>query len=180
MKTSIKLLFALFSISIILVSCKDENSIQTYFVDHQEKPEFLSFDIAADVIDFSKADLNKEEQEAYQSIKKLDVLAYKVNDQNRDRYGQELEKAKAVFNNKKYEELMEFKDNGVNVKINTYGKNDKVDEFLVLASSKEMGFTIVRVLGNNMKPEQLMKLSNKIQNADVDQAQFKNLMDIFK
>ena len=75
---------------------------------------------------------------------------------------------------------MEFKDKGINVKVSTIGDNDEVDEFLVLASSKEYGFTIVRVLGDNMRPEQLIKLSEKLQNADVDQAQFKSLMTFFK
>ena len=85
-----------------------------------------------------------------------------------------------TFENKKYEELMAFKDKGVSVKVSTVGDNNEIDEFLVLASSKEMGFTIVRIIGDNMRPEQLIKLSQKLQNADIDQAQFKSLMTFFK
>ncbi len=33
------------------------------------------------------------------------------------------------------------------------------------------GFTMVRILGDNMKPEELIKLSDKLKNADLDQAQ---------
>ncbi|WGD34935.1 DUF4252 domain-containing protein [Olleya sp. YS] len=180
MKMSIKFVFTLFCLSLVLVSCKDENSIQTYFVDHQELPEFTSFDVSAKLVDFSNANLTEEEKDAYESIRKLDILAYRVNDKNKDKYQLELNKAKTVLNNKKYEELMEFKDNGVNVKISTIGDNDTVDEFLVLASSKEVGFTVIRVLGDDMKPEELIKLTNKLQNADVDQGQLNNLMDFFK
>ncbi|MGB6269703.1 MAG: DUF4252 domain-containing protein [Olleya sp.] len=180
MKTRFKFVFAILCLALVLVGCKDENSIQTYFVDHQELPEFSSFDISSKLVDFSKADLTKDEKAAYESIRKLDVLAYKVTDNNMDKYRLELDKAKKVLSNKKYEELMEFKDNGVNVKISTIGNDDSVDEFLVLASSKEMGFTVVRVLGDNMKPEELIKLTNKLQSADVDQGQLNGLMDFFK
>lgn len=180
MTSSIKLITSLFVLALVLVSCKDQNSIQTYFVDHQELPEFLSFDVAASVVDFSKANLSNDEQKAYESVKKLDVLAYKINETNTDSYQQELDKAKAVFANKKYEELMEFKDNGVTIKINTIGNEDTVNEFIVLASSKDMGFTIVRVLGDNMKLEELLKLTDKMQNADVDKGQLKNIMEMFK
>ncbi len=180
MKSSIKLLTTIFALALVLVSCKDENSIQTYFVDHQELPEFLSLDVAANVIDFSNANLSKEEQEAYQSVRKLDVLAYKLSESNKGTYQQELDKAKAVFANNKYEELMEFKDKELNVKINAVGTGDTVDEFIILASSNDIGFTIVRVLGDDMRLEELLKLTDKMQNADVDKGQLKNLMEMFK
>lgn len=180
MKSSIKLIGSVLMLALVLVGCKDQNSIQTYFVDHQELPDFMSFDISTDVVDFSKANLTKEEQEAYQSVSKLDVLAYKSKSGSIADYNAELAKAEIVFENKKYEELMAFKDKGVSVKVSTVGDNNEIDEFLVLASSKEMGFTIVRIIGDNMRPEQLIKLSQKLQNADIDQAQFKSLMTFFK
>ncbi|WP_397362405.1 DUF4252 domain-containing protein [Olleya sp. R77988] len=180
MKTPFKIVFSLLCLSLFLVSCKDENSIQTYFVDHQELPAFSSYSVSSSVVDFSKANLTEEEKATYKSIDKLDILAYKMNDGEVDVYAQELDKAKAVFKNKKYEELMEFKDKGINVNVSTIGTDDTVDEFLVLASSKDVGFTVVRVLGDNMKPEQLIKLTDKLQNADVDEGQLKNLMDLFK
>ncbi|MGB2685369.1 MAG: DUF4252 domain-containing protein [Olleya sp.] len=180
MKKTFQTVITFLALSIVLVSCKDQNSIQTYFVDHQELPAFMSYDVSADVIDFSKANLNPDEQKAYQSVDKLDILAYRIKDNNLESYKTELQKAKKVFNNKKYEELMEFKDKGVNVKVSTLGNADTIDEFLVLASSNDFGFTIVRILGDNMKPEELIKLSDKLKNANVDQAQLKSLTNFFK
>ena len=95
-------------------------------------------------------------------------------------YEQELQKAKKVFKNEKYEELMEFKDNGISFKISTIGDENTVDEFLVLANSKEMGFAIVRVLGDKMKPEQLVKLITELQHADADGNQLDQLFNYFK
>lgn len=180
MKTQLKTIIALLALSFVLVSCKDENSIQTYFVEHQELPEFLSLDFSAKMLDLSKVELTPEQKEAYNSIEKLDVIAYRINDNNLEAYNTELDKAKKVFKNDKYEELMEFKDNGVSFKISTEGSKDTVDEFLILANSKEMGFTIVRVIGDNMKPEQLVKLINQIQHADVDTNQLNKLFNYFE
>lgn len=180
MKNQLKSIIAALTIALLFVSCKDENSIQTYFVDHREQPEFLSLDLSAKMLDLSKADLTAEQQEAYNSIEKLDVLAYRVNDGDVVAYEQELQKAKKVFKNEKYEELMEFKDNGISFKISTIGDENTVDEFLVLANSKEMGFAIVRVLGDKMKPEQLVKLITELQHADVDGNQLNQLFNYFK
>lgn len=180
MKNQLKSIITVLTIALLFVSCKDENSIQTYFVDHREQPEFLSLDLSAKMLDLSKADLTAEQQEAYNSIEKLDVLAYRVNDGDVVAYEQELQKAKKVFKNEKYEELMEFKDNGISFKISTIGDENTVDEFLVLANSKEMGFAIVRVLGDKMKPEQLVKLITELQHADVDGNQLNQLFNYFK
>jgi len=180
MKNQLKSIITVLIIALLFVSCKDENSIQTYFVDHREQPEFLSLDLSAKMLDLSKADLTAEQQEAYNSIEKLDVLAYRVNDGDVVAYEQELQKAKKVFKNEKYEELMGFKDNGISFKISTIGDENTVDEFLVLANSKEMGFAIVRVLGDKMKPEQLVKLIKELQHADVDGNQLNQLFNYFK
>ncbi len=180
MKTNLKCIVVILCISLLVVSCKDERSIQTYFVEHQELPEFLSLDISTKMVDFSKAGLSEEELIAYKSVRKLDVLAYRIEDSNLEAYSKELKQAKYVFKNEKYEELIEFKDRGINFKISTIGNDDSVDEFLVLAHSKDFGFSIVRVLGNQMKPEALYKLVDKLQDADVDSVQLDTMLDFFK
>lgn len=180
MKTNFKLFLASLCISLLFVSCKDERSIQTYFVDHQELPEFMSLDISTKMLDFSNADLTEDEKDAYNSVRKLDILAYRVEETNLEAYNKELEQAKYVFKNEKYEELMEFKDQGINFKISTIGNEESVDEFLVLAYSKDFGFSIVRVLGDEMKPEELYKLVDKLQKADVDSGQLDTILDFFK
>jgi hypothetical protein len=180
MLTTFRSLLLVSVLALFLTGCKDKNSIQTYFVDHQELPDFVNYPVSASLIDVSKSNLTKEEQATYNSIKKLDFLAYRLGDNTQEEYNTELEKAKKVLSNKKYEALMEFKDKGINVEISTIGNEDTVDEFLILGSSKKMGFGVVRVIGDDMKPEELIKLVNKLQNADVDSSQFKGIIDLFK
>ncbi|AEH01866.1 DUF4252 domain-containing protein [Lacinutrix sp. 5H-3-7-4] len=180
MNTKFKTILAVFFLTLALVSCKDEKSIQTYVVEHQDKPEFLSLDLSPKMIDVSKIELDEDQEKVYNSFKKVNIIAYKAIDGNQEQYTQELEKAKAVFKNEKYNELMEFSDNGMKFRVNTIGDNDTVDEFLVLASSSDLGFAVVRVLGDDMQPEKLYKLISQMQNADVDESQLQKVMDYFK
>ena len=180
MKSIIKTLSLSLFLALALVSCKDEASIQSYFVDHQDKPEFLTLDLSPKMLDISEVELNEEQKDVYKSFEKVNILAYKAKDVSKESYTKELEKAKAIFKNEKYSELMEFSDNGIRFRVNTIGDEDTVEEFLVLASSNEYGFAVVRVLGNDMNPEKLYQLLSQMQNADVDGNQLQKVMDYFK
>jgi hypothetical protein len=166
--------------SLALVSCKDEASIQNYFVEHQDKPEFLSLDLSPKMLDISKVELNEEQKGIYNTFEKVNILAYKTTNGSEADYARELQKAVTVFKNEKYEELMEFSDNGMKFRVNTIGNDDTVDEFLVLVSASEQGFAVVRVLGNDMQPEKLYQLISEMQNADIDENQLGKLIDYFK
>ncbi|WP_290696540.1 DUF4252 domain-containing protein [Lacinutrix sp.] len=179
MKSIFKTLsFSLF-LALALVSCKDEASIQNYFVAHQDLPEFLTLDLSPKMLDISEVELSKEQKEIYKSFDKINILAYKAKNISEENYTQELEKVKTIFKNEKYSELMEFSDNGIKFRINTIGDEDTIDEFLVLASSRELGFAVVRVLGDNMQPEKLYQLISQMKNADVDESQLQKLMNYF-
>jgi len=174
-KTICLVLFLLFA----LVSCKDEASIQNYFVAHQDLPEFLTLDLSPKMLDISEVNLTEEQKEVYKSFEKVNLLAYRAKNVTKENYTQELEKVKTIFKDKRYTELMEFSDSGMKFRINTIGDDDAIDEFLVLASSSELGFAVVRVLGNDMEPEKLYQLISQMQNVDVDESQLQKLMNYF-
>ena len=180
MKKSLKTIAYSLFFSLAIVSCKDEASIQNYFVDHQDKPEFLTLDLSPKMLDISQVELNEDQKEVYNSFEKVNILAYKTKGENQANYTEALEKAKAIFKNEKYSELMEFSDNGMKFRVNTLGDKDTVDEFLVLASSNDLGFAVVRVLGNDMQPEKLYGLISEMQKADVDGNQLQKVMEYFK
>ena len=180
MKPIIKSVCLSLLLSLALVSCKDEASIQNYFVAHQDLPDYLTLDLSPKMLDISEVELSEEQKDVYKSFEKVNILAYKVKDVSKENYAEEFEKVKIIFKNEKYSELMEFSDNGMKFKVSTIGDDDSVDEFLVLASSSDYGFAVVRVLGNDMQPEKLYQLISEMQNADVDENQLQKLMDYFK
>ena len=177
MKKSIK--YTLFSllVALSLISCNSGESLQTYFVDHQESPDFVTADIPTSIVKLDEATLTEAQKEAYNSVQRLNFLGYKTNDANVATYTTELAKVKTILNDVKYTELLEFSDSGNKFIVKYLGDDDSAEEVVVFASSKEMGFGIVRILGNNMRPEQMATLVDAVQNADFDASQFQEITD---
>ena len=163
-----------------LTACKQENSIQTFFVEHQELANYSVIDISSTLMDFEDADLSQEEKEAYKSLDKLHVLLYAKDSLDTKKLAKELKAINKVFKNEAYTEMMQFSDDGIKFKINTIGNEDTVDEVLVLASSQDKGFAAIRVIGDNMHPEKIANLISKMQKADVDEGKLKGIMDFLK
>lgn len=179
MKSIIKVTILSLFLTLTLLSCKDETSIQNYFVSHQELPNFMQVDLAANLDDFSTVELTESQKEAAKSFEKINFIGYKIKDEDTIAYKIELDKAKQIFKNEKYSELMEFSSSGMKFRINTLGDDDTVDEILVLLSSNSTGFGIARILGNDMNPEKMVALFNSLQSADIDNNQFNTIINFF-
>ena len=180
MKTSIKtILFGLLALS-MLVSCNNGPSLQTYFVDNQESPDFISADIPTSVVTLDEASLSEDQKEAYKSLKRLNFLGYKKNENNADVYNAELSKIKTILKDEKYIDLMEFSDKAMKFDVKYIGDDDSADEVIIFANSPDMGFGIIRVLGDDMRPENMATLANALQNADFDKSQLNGITDFFK
>jgi len=85
-KSMLKTLSLGLIVSLALLSCKEEASIQNYFVTHQDKPEFLTLDLSPNMINISDVNLNEEQKEVYKSFKKVNILAYKVRGKRKNIY----------------------------------------------------------------------------------------------
>lgn len=46
------------------------------------------------------------------------------------------------------------------------GNDEMIDEVIIYGDNDEKGFMLIRVLGNNMKPENLVKFMQAIQKSD--------------
>ncbi len=172
-------------VAVVLVttlnSCDQNPSLQTYFVDNQEKNNFLSIDIPVSMLKIDETKLNDEQKEAYNSVQKLNMLAFKTDSLNQTDFKAELAKVQSILDDKKYEELIR----GGNAKDGRFilkyiGEDDDIDEFILFGSSNEMGFAVVRILGNDMDPSKIMKLGSILDKSNVDDSQVKQMMDFFK
>jgi len=162
---------------IVSISCSSEASLQKYYIDSQENKNFISLDVPASVLKL-KENVTPEEEEALASLKKFNILAFKMDGKNEADYTLEKQKVKTILKNSKFKELMRIKDKGRNIVIKYEGGEDYMDEVIVYASDKEQGFALVRVLGDKMDPAKIMKLANSIK--DVDSDGFKQLEGLFK
>lgn len=164
-----------------LFSCDQNPSLQTYFVDNQEKPNFLSIDVPLSMLKIDETKLSTEQREAYNSVDKLNMLAYKKDSVDQTNFKSELSKVKAILDNQKYQELIRG-GNSIDGKfiIKYLGDDKNIDEFILFGSSNDMGFAVVRILGDDMDPNKLMKLSSVLENGNVENEQVKQVMDFFK
>ncbi|MBP0903277.1 DUF4252 domain-containing protein [Mariniflexile gromovii] len=164
----------------VLVSCNDGASLQKYFVDHQESKDFITQDIPISMLKIDESKFNSEQKEAYNSVSRLNFLGFKANETNAETLKVELAKVKTILGNQKYNDLMEFSDRGNKVVVKYLGDDDEADEVVVFGSSKDMGFGIVRVLGDAMSPDKMVTLVGILQGAHVDEGQVQDIMNFFK
>ncbi len=180
MQRTIKHILFTFVTALILMGCNDGASLQRYFVDNQESANFTSIDLPVSIVKLDESKLSDVQKEAYGSVKRLNFLGYRLDKSKEADFNTELTKVKAILKDKKYNDLIEFNDRKAKVIVKYLGDDDAADEFIVFASSKEMGFGIVRVIGDNMSPEKMMTLADAMQNSDIDSSQFGGIMDFFK
>ncbi|GAA4281150.1 DUF4252 domain-containing protein [Gaetbulibacter aestuarii] len=178
MKSIKNSLFILF-LGLLLVGCSSGASLQTYFVDKQETKNFISQDIPLSMVKVDQSKFNEEQKEAYNSVSRLNFLGYKVDEKNIDSYNAEVETVKAILDQPKYKELMEFNDKGTKVVVKYIGSDEDADEVVLFGSSKTMGFAVVRLLGNDMSPDKMMTLMQAMQTSDMDGSQIKDIMNFF-
>ena len=180
MQRTITNIICTFFATVILISCGEGVSLQRYYVDHQEAKNFISQDFPLSMIEIDKSNFTPEQEEAYSSVNKLNFLGYKANATDAETYQTELTKVKTILSNSKYNDLMEFSDKGNKILVKYIGDDDEADEVIVFGSAKEMGFGIVRILGNDMNPEKMVTLTDAFQKANVEESQLQDIMNFFK
>tara|TARA_R110000868_G_scaffold144150_1_gene362921 strand:- start:44273 stop:44818 length:546 start_codon:yes stop_codon:yes gene_type:complete len=180
MKRIVKNIVLLVFTSLVLVGCNDGVTLQRYFVDNQDAGNFTSVDLPVSIVNLDESKLTEPQKEAYSSVKRLNFLGYKLDKNNVESFNVELAKVKAILKNKKYTDLMEFNDKSAKIIVKYLGNDDNAEEFIVFASSKDMGFGIVRILGDKMSPEKMMTLADAMKNSKIDESQLGGIMNFFK
>lgn len=158
-------------------SCNKQPSLQEYYVDKQNSNAFISLDLPASLVSLNDDSAN-ETKEAMASIKKLNILAFKLNDANKEEFTVELVKVKEILKDKKYNELMRINHEGANIVIKYLGSDEAIDEFIVFASDKNKGFALARILGNKMNPDKIMHLFKNIKDIDKNNSAFAQIEGI--
>jgi len=173
------LVYALLT-AVIFTSCGDSVSLQRYYVDNQESKNFISQDIPLSLMEIDKSKFTEAQEEAYNSVDKLNFLGYKFNETDTETYKAELAKVKTILSDSKYNDLMEFSDKGNKIYVKYIGTDEEADEVIVFGSAKDMGFGIVRILGDDMSPDKMVTLISALQNANIEEGQIENIMNFFK
>lgn len=161
-------------IGITTLSCEQGPSLQQYFVEKMDDPSFLIVNLPIQIDSLFQDDITEKERNIIAGVGKLNLLFYKQNKNQPEKYTAELGEVKAIMSAKKYQHLMDFKafDNAQGNFL-FEGETDQINEGIIFLNAKNLGFGVLRILGDEINPAALLSLSKKIK-MDQLESQIKN------
>ncbi|MDB4094360.1 DUF4252 domain-containing protein [Flavobacteriaceae bacterium] len=167
----------IFGVFSICLACTPKLSLQSYFVDHQETAGFMAVDIPMSFLNPDQIELTDDQNQAVESIDKLNMLAYSLKDGSEDEFTSELAKIKTILKAEVYNDLIRAGNTSDGkVQVLYIGDDSEIDELIVFGVSPEYGFAIVRVLGDDMELSKIMKLRNVVDQFDTKNANVEDFM----
>lgn len=121
-----------------------------------------------------------EQNEALKSFDKMNILAFKLDATNKAQFEIERAKVNSILKDVKYQQLMKFGSGKEGASVSFVGTDDHIEEFVLFANKKENGFAVVRVLGKDMNPTNIMTLISVLQQSNIDMEQLKPLQQLIK
>ncbi|GGC96156.1 hypothetical protein GCM10011508_24230 [Flavobacterium lutivivi] len=167
-------------LSLVLFSCNSEPTLQKYFVEHSEKKDFVALDVSSGVINVDKTKLSAEQKTALESFDKMNILIFKEDGKNASQYEKESKEVAKLLKSKDYSELIKIGSGSDMASISFVGNEDDIDEFVLFAKKKDNGFGIVRILGNDMNPNNIINMISVLKDSQLNMEQLKPLQDLIK
>jgi hypothetical protein len=172
-------IIALFS-SLVFGSCKSEPTLQKYFVENTENKDFTALDISSNILNVDKAKLTTVQKEALQSFDKINVLAFKLTDKNKVQFETERAKVNLILKNPDYQQLMKFGSGKQGASVSYVETDGRINEFVFFANKNDAGFAVVRVLGKDMNPTNIMNMISVMKESKINLEQLKPLQELIK
>ena len=173
-------LITAFFVAMLLAGCSNEPSLQKYFVENSEKKGFISLDVSSTILNVDKAKLSAEQKTALQSFDKMNILAFKMDKTNQAEYDLESDKLSSILTTEKYQELMKIGSGKDAASLSFVGDEYNINEFILFAKKKENGFAVVRILGKDMNPNNIITIISVLKETNIDMEQLKPLQDLMK
>ena len=156
MKKITVLLTSLF-LAFSFASCVNEASLQSYLVKSQDKKGMITFDIPASILQLRSDGASADAKKALNSLKKINIVAMLYQD-NAAELKAEKETIQGILKNSSYKSLMRFNQNDMKVSLYYTGEADAIDEIIVFGYGANKGVGIVRILGENINPNEIIKM----------------------
>lgn len=165
-----KAVLILVLLSLGVVSCDNETTLQEFYVENQNSSQYLAFDIPASLLTGENSALSAEQKATLETIKKVNILGFPLKDENKENYETEKERLSLILKGDKYKQLMRYGGGTRKAELYYLGEEDAIDELIVFGSDDEKGFGIARVTGNDMNPEAMIRLLKSFEKGELDVA----------
>lgn len=176
MKTTTKISVLIFSI--MLIACS-EPSLEKYYVDHQEKDNFIVMNIPSSMFVETGSELSKEEKATLEQVEKANILAFPVTKENKVVFEKEKAKVEKILKDEKYKLLIKMGTPDKQFRLMYLGDPNAIDEMIVYGSSDEAGFGVARILGDDMNPKAIIELVKSLGDKNLNIEGMENLKAMF-
>ena len=112
-------------------------------------------------------------------IKKVNIVAYNVDQGGVLEYEAKKEELSSIMSLDKYKTLITVGSNDKGVTLKYLGDEYAMDEVVIFASDNEKGFAVFRLLGEKMRPDQMIVLMSSFDNGDLDLSQLSGIGELF-
>ncbi|QKJ64577.1 DUF4252 domain-containing protein [Flavobacterium sp. M31R6] len=167
-------------VSLVFGSCNSEPTLQKYFVENTENKDFIALDISSNILNVDKTKLTVAQSEALHSFDKMNILAFKLNDKNKAQFEAERAKVNLILKNPNYQQLMKFGSGKEGASVSYVGTDEHINEFVFFANKNDAGFAVIRVLGKDMNPTNIMNMISVLKESKLDLEQLKPLQELIK
>ncbi len=168
------------SFLLLLFGCKNEPSLQKYFVENSENKNFTAFDLTPKMLNIDAKKLTEDQNNALKSFEKVNILTFKLNDKNKKDYQVEKQKVATLLKDKTYQQLFKFGSGSSGAQVSFVGTDDNIKEFVIYTNQKEIGFALFRIMGKNMNPTQIMKIATILQSGNMNFDELKPFLEQLK
>jgi len=176
LKTLFTKILGLLSLLILGVSCSSAPSLQSYYLEKSEDPNFISLSVPASLLNISLDSLESEQKEALATLSKLNVLLFKNTYKNTSLLDKEAQIVQSILSKSQYTELMKLKALDYQGSLSYLGTEDAIDEMVVYAKGSKEGFLLVRIMGNGMNPKHIKPFVAALQRSQANPEDFKSLL----
>lgn len=164
-------------------SCSDfqKMTLQRYFIQKMEQPEFMIVDVPLISLGDYFNQLEPEEKEIVNTVKKFNMLVYKG---NTEEMLSEINTISDILESDDYQSLMTLRSDGLNIDVMVDSNEDSYNEGLVYFYDEEKFVVLIRVLGKKMELDRLLPIASKLNSQAledaIDNQSNQNVVNIFK
>jgi hypothetical protein len=139
----------------------------------------MKIDLSSSLLQSKNSSFTQEQQEILNTIKKVNIVAYNVDQGGVLEYEAKKEELSSIMSQDKYKTLITVGSNDKGVTLKYLGDEDAMDEVVIFASDNEKGFAVFRLLGEKMRPDQMIVLMSSFDNGDLDLSQLSGIGELF-
>jgi len=165
-------------LSIVMISCNSNQSLQEYYVDNQGNKDFVAVDVPTSLFANTET-LNEDQKKTLETVKKINVLAIPKKAENLKKIESEKSNVSNILKDEKYQLLMKYGGSSTKLEVYYTGNEEAVDEIIVYGYDDEKGMGVARVLGDDMNPSDILNLVRSMEKGDIDLSGLKEITQIF-